>query len=48
MRIVLTILEIANLLFLLLIYSCMQITSREDKWEEQYMDADWAPADKDL
>ena len=48
MRIVFTVLEIASLLFLLFIYSCMQIASREDKWEEQYIDADWAPTVEDL
>lgn len=48
MRIVFTVLEIASLLFLLFIYSCMQIASREDAWEEQYMDANWAPVDEDL
>ena len=48
MRIVFTVLEIASLLFLLVINSCMKIASREDEWEAQCMDADWAPADKDL
>lgn len=48
MRIVFTVLEIASLLFLLFIYSCMQIASREDEWEEHYIDADWAPTDEDL
>ena len=48
MSIVITVLGIAGLLFLLFIYSCVQIASREDEWEEQYMDADWAPVDEDL
>ena len=48
LRIVFTVLEIASLLFLLFIYSCMQIASREDEWEAQYMDAEWSPVDEDL
>ena len=48
MRVVMTVLGIAGLLLLLFIYSCMKIVSREDEWEEQYMDADWSPVDEDL
>lgn len=48
MRIVFTVLEIASLLLLLVINSCMQIASREDVWEEHYIDADWTLADEDL
>ena len=48
MRIVFTVLEIASLLFLLVINSCIKIARREGEWEAQYMDADWAPADEDL
>lgn len=48
LRIVFTVLEIASLLFLLFINSCMQIASREDEWEEHYIDVDWASADEDL
>ncbi len=48
MSIVFTVLEIASLLLLLVINSCMQIASREDEWEEHYIDADWVSADEDL
>lgn len=48
LRIVFTVLEIASLLFLLFIYSRMQIASREDEREEHYIDADWTSADEDL
>lgn len=48
MRVVAVALGITGLLFLMFIFACMHVAGREDEWEEQYMDADWAPADEDL
>ncbi len=45
MRTVVIVLGITSLLFLVFIIACVQVAGQEDEWEEQYMDADWVPAE---